>query len=363
MLSFYENAWQHTCGLKIIFKSGSLSEKQGCFGFTHLAEHLMFSGTKKYKQKELSQKHYKYFGFLEARTSYEYVDVTCYFDLSNINIVLDTLQEMIFNWRCPKKDLELEKKYLIQEIKEFGGSTEENSYKQIYKSMGKRLPAIMGTANRIKSIKEADLQRIKKYWQDNILSAEVDVVVVGGKDVKNKLSKIKKILKPTDPMQTKSVPKFDILNAKWVKDRDVISLVVENTANHPCFILLSDLWNWRVYNLSEDYSYKHTLFNSQHCFSVSSEKRTGGSNIKKILTQPITLDEFKLIKKLNQQYLNKITDTVQVINALDWLGEFQRQSYVGLKKNPEKQDIEQYFRSVDYKSFKDFFEEVLKRTS
>jgi len=75
MINWYKNNLKHTCGIIITIKNGSFNEPQKYSGYTHIAEHMMFSGTKKISLPNLRDKHLKIFNKLEATTSREDVNI------------------------------------------------------------------------------------------------------------------------------------------------------------------------------------------------------------------------------------------------------------------------------------------------
>jgi predicted Zn-dependent peptidase len=127
-------------GLKIITKSishvrsiatgiwvdaGSRYEAPSLNGISHFIEHLMFKGTARRTARQIAEALDEVGGQLNAFTAKEY---TCYYARvldEHFNLVIDVLNDMLFHSRFEEKDIDQERKVIIEEIKTYEDVPEE----------------------------------------------------------------------------------------------------------------------------------------------------------------------------------------------------------------------------------------------
>jgi predicted Zn-dependent peptidase len=101
----------------IMFKTGSRNEPINYFGISHFIEHLMFKGTqKRSKHQEIVNELYRYGAIINAFTD---IDCTAYYvkiPPEHIDCAIDILSDMLFNSKFHNKDIELEKKVVLNEL-------------------------------------------------------------------------------------------------------------------------------------------------------------------------------------------------------------------------------------------------------
>jgi len=125
MITIQKNGWKNTCGFVITIRNGSLFETKNEEGYTHFAEHMMFSGTKKLSRFKLREKYDKILNSLEATTSRDRVSLFGYFDLQDFDEAIDVLSQMMYKWKCEKENFQDEKKDIQNEIREYSTSYEK----------------------------------------------------------------------------------------------------------------------------------------------------------------------------------------------------------------------------------------------
>ena len=96
-----------------IFRGGSLDNNTG---ISHLFEHMLFKGTKKYNNQELTDVINNNFVNINAGTSSECMYITSYESFRKIKPALQICAEMLLNSTFPEKELEKEKQVIRQEI-------------------------------------------------------------------------------------------------------------------------------------------------------------------------------------------------------------------------------------------------------
>lgn len=105
--------------------TGSRNETGINNGVSHFIEHMLFKGTEKRSAKEIAGCIDNIGGQINAFTGKE---CTCYYTKTldtHIDIAIDVLADMFFNSRFSQKDIEIEKKVILEEIGMYEDSPEE----------------------------------------------------------------------------------------------------------------------------------------------------------------------------------------------------------------------------------------------
>ena len=92
-------------------------EKDGELGISHLIEHMLFKGSKKYKTfMELNKEFDKLNCSVNAATSKNLTFIDMKLPFQNLDEGLELLNEMVFNSLMPEDEIEKEKKVIIEEF-------------------------------------------------------------------------------------------------------------------------------------------------------------------------------------------------------------------------------------------------------
>lgn len=204
--------------IEVCVKVGSVNEPRHLAGISHFIEHMLFEGTRKYRDsKEISNEIEKLGGELNAVTSNErtcfYVKVPKkHFDVA-LNIITEIVRYPLFD----EKKIEKEKKVVSNEVNLITDDPKYHQFIVFQKNLFQKHPArnpVYGSKKTIKNIKREDaIKYYNKFYRPNNM-----VLVVCG-DVKNVLKKISekfsdfekgklpKIEKIVEPKQKKKIVK------------------------------------------------------------------------------------------------------------------------------------------------------------
>lgn len=111
-------------------KTGARNETEQQAGITHFIEHMLFKGTAKRTAYEIALSMESVGGFLNAFTSSEY---TCYYARSldsQLDRALEVLSDMVLNPAFPEKEMEKEKKVVIEEMKMYRDSPDSYLFEE-----------------------------------------------------------------------------------------------------------------------------------------------------------------------------------------------------------------------------------------
>ena len=176
-------------------KTGSVYEKPSERGIAHFLEHMMFKGTTKRPNLEISHQLDAIGAVYNAYTSKEY---TTYYIKSlkeKTDFILDVLFDILFHSTFDKEQIEMERKVILEEYKMWEDDPWDNlSFilnELVFKGHPLSLPVI-GEKERIMSFKRGDLL---KYWRHNYSLSDLLIAVAGNTDPFQIRSKINSFLK------------------------------------------------------------------------------------------------------------------------------------------------------------------------
>jgi len=171
--------------------AGSRDEREGNAGISHFIEHMFFKGTEHRTARALAESLEAVGGQLNAFTTKEY---TCYYAKvldEDLDLAIDVLSDMFFHSLYDEKEIEKEKKVVIEEIKMYEDSPDELIHDIFSEHVWNDHPLgkpILGTEESINALSRDKILFFlsEHYAPDNI------VIAVAGKikheDVVAKLS-------------------------------------------------------------------------------------------------------------------------------------------------------------------------------
>ncbi len=168
-----------TITLGIGVKVGSINEKNGAFGISHLIEHSVFKGTFNFTASELKRSVERYGGIINAFTSEEYTLFETKVPDFAAKDAFDVLFDLVTNPLFPQKDIESEKRVVLEEIAMYKDDpvalSEENLLKMIWGDSPYGRP-IAGESETVMAI---NAEQIKDFFERHYLSKNMVIVIIG----------------------------------------------------------------------------------------------------------------------------------------------------------------------------------------
>ncbi len=157
-------------------KTGSRHETDRQAGITHFLEHMLFKGTQKRSAYDIAFSMESVGGYLNAFTSSEY---TCYYTRcldTELERALDVLSDMVLSASLPEKEIEKEKKVVVEEMKMYRDSPDDYVFEEFTGMIFAKHPLgrpIIGYENTVNSFTQDDLRQFmnERYQPDNIIVA------------------------------------------------------------------------------------------------------------------------------------------------------------------------------------------------
>lgn len=198
--------------------TGTRDEVPEIAGMSHLLEHLVFKGTKTRSTYQIAKSLEALGGELNAYTTREY---TCYHALvlkDHWQKALDVLSDLVSNMHLVKKEFDLEKGVILQEIAMSDESHEDIIYDILYDQAYGSHPLgrpILGTPKSIALMKQ---KQVMDYYHKNYTGKNILVSVAGAIDHDEFMAEVQKHL----GKKKKSVLKNARKKPRWLRRRTVV---------------------------------------------------------------------------------------------------------------------------------------------
>lgn len=176
----------------VFVDSGSASEGgYSGTGISHLIEHMLFKGTKKYPAGSIEDILNKYGGSIEGYTSYDYTGYSITILKDHSDVALDVLKEMLTKPVFDKKELEKEKAVIKREMDMTRDDPDRKisrmTFETAFLEHPYRIPPI-GYEENFEKLSRDDLI---KFFKTAYAPERMTIAVVGDIDRQDALDKIK----------------------------------------------------------------------------------------------------------------------------------------------------------------------------
>jgi predicted Zn-dependent peptidase len=198
-------SYSRSAAVAIYIGVGSRDEAQDKCGIAHLLEHLMFKGTELHTSKEISELVEAAGGEMNGYTGKE---VTCYF-IQTIDETIATaeqlLAEIIRSPRYEKRDMEMEKKVVAQEIKMAEDEPEGYIHELLARTAWQGNPMANSEGGSVECITPLGLKDIQAFYEGNYRPPNLNVVATGNVDVDQVVSWASSAFDDLPPSNQKAV--------------------------------------------------------------------------------------------------------------------------------------------------------------
>ena len=192
-------------------KTGSINEDDTNNGVSHFLEHLFFRGSKNHAPGEFDKLLETKGAITNAATSKDFTHYYITIPSKYFNEAMELHADMLTNPLIPRKELEKERKVVLEEISKDENSPQKILYENLVSLMYTQHPykrKVIGQRNIIETIHRDE---IIKYYDKWYYPSNMITVVVGDIDTKTALDKIKKEFsvnnkKPDKPVYAKEKP-------------------------------------------------------------------------------------------------------------------------------------------------------------
>ncbi len=212
-------------------KTGSINETKQNNGVSHFLEHLFFKGTTKHATGEFDKILESKGAINNAATSKDFTHYYVTIPSKYFDLALEMHSDMLQNPLVPRKELEKERKVVLEEISKDLNSPNSKVYNNLMEMMYINHPykmKVIGTSQNIETITR---EEILEYFNAFYSPSNMVTVIVGDVDTQTTLEKIKSSFKA----ENKKVPSI-----KYPKEKLLSSLLrkIDYTETNSGYMLI-----------------------------------------------------------------------------------------------------------------------------
>ena len=149
--------------LRLYVHAGSAYERPEQAGISHLLEHMVFKGTKKYPKGAVAAEVEKTGGYLNAATSFDYTVYLTDMTRDYWKTGLDVLKDMAFHPTLDPTELEAEKEVVISELKRGEDNPGQRLFRMAQQAALKNTPYVDPIIGYEKTVRSLSSQDIRDY--------------------------------------------------------------------------------------------------------------------------------------------------------------------------------------------------------
>ncbi len=177
-----------TVSIGILVGAGNIYENKNNSGISHFIEHMIFKGTKNMSALDIVSKIDGIGGKINAYTSKEFTFFYVIVEDKHFSTAAQILSDIFLNSLFNEKDIELEKKVILEEIKLHKDSPETEIHDIFAQTALKNHPLGMPILGTEESIKNISRESIKSYLKSVYLPKNIIISVAGNIKAKNVLN-------------------------------------------------------------------------------------------------------------------------------------------------------------------------------
>lgn len=160
-----QHAHSRSVAVGVWVLTGTRDEAKEEIGVSHFVEHLVFKGTKKRNAYQIAKSLESLGGDLNAYTTREYTNYHCLVLKEDWKTGLEVLSDLVCNMKLSKKDFELEKKVILQEIAMSDDTPEEIIYDYLFEGIYKNHPLGRQILGKSETIEKMTQKRVFEFYR------------------------------------------------------------------------------------------------------------------------------------------------------------------------------------------------------
>lgn len=171
-------------------KTGSINETDANNGVAHFLEHLFFKGTKAHPTGEMDKILESKGAIVNAATSKDFTHYYITIPSEYFNTAMELHSDMLLNPQIPRKELEQERKVVLEEIAKDGNTPSKKVYDNLNDMMYTHHPykrKVIGSADIIGTIRR---EEILDYFNQFYAPSNMVTLVVGNVDTQKAVEKV-----------------------------------------------------------------------------------------------------------------------------------------------------------------------------
>lgn len=185
-------------------KTGSINETDKNNGVAHFLEHLFFKGTQKHPTGEFDRLLESKGAITNAATSKDFTHYYITIPSRDFSMAMDLHSDMLLHPQIPRKELEKERKVVLEEIAKNNDRPETKLFENLNKEFYAIHPykrQVIGTKNIIETITREEILDFYNTWYK---PSNMVTVIVGDVDTQEALAAVKKEFALKEPAKTRN---------------------------------------------------------------------------------------------------------------------------------------------------------------
>ena len=192
-------------------KTGSINETDENNGVAHFLEHLFFKGTSNHPAKEFDQILESKGAVTNAATSKDFTHYYILIPSQYFELALDLHSDMLLNPLVPRKELEKERKVVIEEISKNNDKPSTTLYRNMIKGFYNTHPYKMDVIGTKEVIETISREQILDFYNKWYTPENMTTVIIGDVDTQKALASVKsKFNKPVNNTEKKEKPVYKL---------------------------------------------------------------------------------------------------------------------------------------------------------
>lgn len=201
-------------------KTGSINENDKNNGVSHFLEHLFFKGTTNRQPGEFDKLLESKGAETNAATSKDFTHYYITIPSKYFDMAMDLHADMLLNPLLPRKELEKERKVVMEEIAKDANNPNEKVYDNFTQMMYKTHPYKRKVIGTNKVIEKITREEILEYYTTHYGPQNMVTIVIGDVEPGHALDKIKEDFKTNPRKITKNINKTEKYLTSQVKKVD-----------------------------------------------------------------------------------------------------------------------------------------------
>ncbi len=161
------------------FTNGSRDENGNEQGYSHFLEHMLFKGTAKRTAFKIASEIDRVGGILNAFTEKEACCYYCTVPREHVGIAIDLLSDMVFNSVLEEKEIENEKRVIINEIQSYMDSPDEVAYETFLTELWPGHQLATKITGEVEDVKRIERSRLRDFYRARYNCSNLVVSVAG----------------------------------------------------------------------------------------------------------------------------------------------------------------------------------------
>ena len=207
--------YSKSVSLGVWIATGTRDENSQDIGLSHFVEHLVFKGTKKRNAYQIAKSLESLGGDLNAYTTRENTTYHCTVLKEDWAVGLEVLSDLVCNMNLSKKDFELEKKVVLQEIAMSDDTPEDIIYDYLFEHSYKGHPLGRQILGQSETISKMTLRKVFDFYKSYYQGHNLIVSAAGPIDHDALVVEAQKLFKSRKPLNRKHKRR----SPKWKKAR------------------------------------------------------------------------------------------------------------------------------------------------